>query len=56
MLHNFILDHGEIPNYDEGLNNDNDDPAIPGYNEYEDEDRLRRMEAVAKRNVIAANL
>lgn len=55
MLHNFIIDHGEIPDYDEANNENN--PAINnGYEENEGEDGLHAVEAIQKRLAIAANL
>lgn len=55
MLHNFIIDNGEIENYmhDERIDDDNN-PAINAYEENAVEDRMQ--EAIEKRNNIVANL
>lgn len=55
MLHNFLLDHGEIDHDGRDLyDDDQDHPAM--HDQHEVEDRLQIAEAVAKRNAIVAAL
>lgn len=57
MLHNFIIDNGEIPNYNEVNPEINDNNlAINDYEGNECRDRLRVVEAIEKRFAIAAAL
>lgn len=57
MLHNFIIDNGEIEDYNERMN-DNDDfaPVIDVHEQNEVQDRFGMQEAIEKRNAIVADL
>lgn len=56
MLHNFIIDNGEIEDYERIRIDDDDVPAINVYQQNTVEDRFQMQEAIEKRNAIVANL
>lgn len=56
MLHNFIIENGDIEDYDNEIINENENaPAIDIFEQNVVQDRLRML-AVEKRNAISVNL
>lgn len=56
MLHNFIIENGEIEDYNERIDDNDNVPAIDLYEQNVVQDRFRMQEAIDKRNAIVANL
>ncbi|XP_024874056.1 protein ANTAGONIST OF LIKE HETEROCHROMATIN PROTEIN 1-like [Temnothorax curvispinosus] len=56
MLHNFIIDNGEIEDYNERMNDNDDAPVIDVHEQNEVQDRFGMQEAIEKRNAIVADL
>ncbi|XP_071576796.1 putative nuclease HARBI1 [Temnothorax nylanderi] len=56
MLHNFIIDNGEIEDYNERINDNDDAPVIDVHEQNEVQDRFGMQEAIEKRNAIVADL